>query len=97
MGRGAGLGIGLSVVWVHLAFLFDGVTVLLLPLRLEADAGTVGWCHWSAWESRWYAMILRRAVRGLGEDRPIEQLAGPELRAWILELRSTLSPISVAG
>src|SRR5215207_2753158 len=42
MGRGAGLGFGLSVVWVHLAFLFDGVTVLLLPLRLEADAGTVG-------------------------------------------------------
>jgi site-specific recombinase XerD len=45
----------------------------------------------------WYGMILRRAVRGLGEDRPIEQLTGPELRAWILELRSTLSPISVAG
>jgi hypothetical protein len=45
----------------------------------------------------WYGMILRRAVRGLGEDRPIEQLAGPDLRAWILELRATLSPISVAG
>ena len=42
-------------------------------------------------------MILRRAVRGLGEERPIEGLAGPDLRAWILELRSTLSPISVAG
>ena len=42
-------------------------------------------------------MILHRAIRGLGEDRPIEQLTGPELRAWILELRSTLSPISVAG
>lgn len=45
----------------------------------------------------WYGMILRRAVRGLGEDRPIEQFGGPELRAWILELRATLSPISVAG
>jgi hypothetical protein len=45
----------------------------------------------------WYGMILRRAVRGLGDERPIEQLAGPELRAWILELRSTLSPISVVG
>ena len=42
-------------------------------------------------------MILHRAVRGLGEDRPIEQLAGAELRAWILELRATLSPISVGG
>jgi len=45
----------------------------------------------------WCGMILRRAVRGLGDDRPIEQLAGPELRAWILELRSTLAPIRVAG
>ena len=45
----------------------------------------------------WCGMILHHAIRGLGEDRPIEQLAGPELRAWILELRSTLLPISVAG
>lgn len=36
-------------------------------------------------------------VRGLGEDRPIEQVAGPELGAWVLELRSTLEPVSVAG
>lgn len=41
MGRGAGLWIGLSVVWVPLAFLFDGVTVLFLPLRL-GDASTLG-------------------------------------------------------
>ena len=45
----------------------------------------------------WYGMILRRAVSGLGGDRPIEQLAAPKVRAWILELRSTLAPISVAG
>jgi hypothetical protein len=36
----------------------------------------------------WYRMILVRAVRGLGGDRPIDQLGGPELRAWILELRA---------
>src|SRR4051812_16270458 len=42
MGRSAGLWIGLSVVWVPLAFLFDGVTVLVLPLRIEADASTLG-------------------------------------------------------
>jgi hypothetical protein len=29
----------------------------------------------------WYGMILHRAIRGLGEERPVEQLAGPELRA----------------
>ena len=42
MGRGAGLWLGISVVWIPLAFLFDGVTVLILPLRLGADAGTLG-------------------------------------------------------
>jgi len=41
MSRGAGLWIGLSVVWVPLAFLFDGVTVLVLPLRV-GDASTLG-------------------------------------------------------
>jgi hypothetical protein len=30
-------------------------------------------------------VILHRAIRGLGEDCPIDQFAGPELRAWILE------------
>jgi hypothetical protein len=33
----------------------------------------------------WYGVILHRAIRGLGEDCPIDQFAGPELRAWILE------------
>ena len=42
MGRSAGRWIGISVVWLPLAFLFDGVTVLLLPLRLEADARALG-------------------------------------------------------
>jgi integrase/recombinase XerC len=45
----------------------------------------------------WYAMILRRAVTSFGDGRPVDSLAGPELRAWLLELRTTLSPISVAG
>ncbi len=34
--------VGASVLWVPLAFLFDGVTVLLLPLRLDADPTTLG-------------------------------------------------------
>lgn len=45
----------------------------------------------------WYAMILRRAVTALGDGRPVDSLDGPKLRAWLLELRSTLAPISVAG
>jgi MFS family permease len=40
--RGAGLWIGLSVVWIPLAFLFDGVTVLVLPLRVGGDASALG-------------------------------------------------------
>src|SRR5215212_6429621 len=33
---------GVSVLWVPLAFLFDGITVLVLPLRLDADATSLG-------------------------------------------------------
>ena len=42
MHRGPLVSIGLSVLWVPLAFLFDGVTVLVLPVRLGGDAGTLG-------------------------------------------------------
>jgi len=34
--------LGISVAWIPLAFLFDGVTVLMLPLRLAGDATNVG-------------------------------------------------------
>lgn len=37
-----GLLLGVSVLWIPLAFLFDGVTVLLLPLRLGGDASAIG-------------------------------------------------------
>jgi len=34
--------LGISVVWLPLAFLFDGVTVLFLPVRVGGDATQVG-------------------------------------------------------
>lgn len=34
--------VGISILWVPLAFLFDGVTVLILPLRVGGDATTLG-------------------------------------------------------
>ncbi len=34
--------LGISILWIPLAFLFDGVTVLMLPLRLGGDATAVG-------------------------------------------------------
>ena len=40
--RAGRLLIGISVLWIPLAFLFDGVTVLMLPVRLGADATALG-------------------------------------------------------
>jgi site-specific recombinase XerD len=45
----------------------------------------------------WYRMVLGRARRDLGADRALDALTPNELRAWLLTLRETLSPISVAG
>ncbi len=45
----------------------------------------------------WYRYITSRAVRRLGPGRPLDGVGAPELRAWLLELRETLSPESVAG
>jgi site-specific recombinase XerD len=45
----------------------------------------------------WYRMVLCRAARELGSDRTLDTLAPAEVRDWLLSLRQTLSPISVAG
>jgi adenosylcobyric acid synthase len=42
-------------------------------------------------------MILGRAVAAFGADHPIDRLTGHNLRAWLVELRTTLAPVSVAG
>jgi site-specific recombinase XerD len=45
----------------------------------------------------WYRMVLGRAGRDLGPARPLDSLTPPQLRTWLLSLRQTLAPISVAG
>jgi hypothetical protein len=45
----------------------------------------------------WYRMLLTRAVRGFGAARPVDAIAAVELRAWLLALRSTLAPVSIAA
>jgi hypothetical protein len=45
----------------------------------------------------WYRMVLGRAARDLGARRPLDALTSTELRIWLLGLRATLAPISVAG
>jgi hypothetical protein len=46
---------------------------------------------------QWYRMVLGRAARDLGADRALDALTGPQLHDWLLTLRETLAPISVAG
>jgi MFS family permease len=38
----AGVLLGVNILWIPLAFLSDGLTVLVLPLRLGADAAAIG-------------------------------------------------------
>ena len=45
----------------------------------------------------WYRMILIRAVRRFGDPQPVDAITAADLRAWLLELRSTLAPESIAG
>jgi hypothetical protein len=45
----------------------------------------------------WYRMILVRAVRRFGEARPVDAIPAAELRAWLLDLRASLAPESIAG
>jgi integrase/recombinase XerC len=42
-------------------------------------------------------MITVRLVRAVGPDRSVDGLDPAELRAWLVELRTTLAPVSVAG
>jgi site-specific recombinase XerD len=45
----------------------------------------------------WYAMILDRLVARFGPERAVDELAPAELRAWLVELRTHLAPVSIAG
>jgi len=45
----------------------------------------------------WYRMIGERLAARFGDERPVDSLTPGELRAWLVELRATLAPISVAG
>lgn len=45
----------------------------------------------------WYRMILDRLTGRLGADRRVDGITLPELRSWLVALRTTLAPISVAG
>jgi len=46
---------------------------------------------------RWYGDILGRAVARFGPHAVLEAIDAPTWRAWLVELRATLAPVSVAG
>ena len=45
----------------------------------------------------WYRYINGNAVRRFGRERPLDGVGAAELRAWLLELRATMAPESIAG
>ena len=45
----------------------------------------------------WYRMILDRLSGRFGAEQRVDDLAPAELRGWLVELRATLAPVSVAG
>jgi integrase/recombinase XerC len=73
------------------------------PIPIGLGAATDLFCAAKAAEGasprtvEWYRMILIRAVRQLGEARPVDAIPAAELRAWLLELRGSRAPESIAG
>ncbi len=45
----------------------------------------------------WYRMILTRFGRAYDPNQAVDNLSAAEIRTWLLELRTTLAPVSVAG
>ena len=45
----------------------------------------------------WYLMILARLGRAFDADQGVDELTAPALREWIVGLRATLAPVSIAG
>ena len=46
---------------------------------------------------RWYSDILNRAIRRFGGPAVLDDIDASAWRVWLVELRATLAPVSVAG
>ncbi|MDQ3691858.1 MAG: hypothetical protein M3406_17845, partial [Chloroflexota bacterium] len=74
-----------------------------LPSAIGLGAALDAFCAGKAAEGlsprsiTWYRMIGERLIGRFGPERPVDTLTAPELRAWLVELRVTLAPMSVAG
>jgi MFS family permease len=56
--------LGISVVWIPLAFLTDGITVLVLPLVLGADASAIGLASFAGLAT---GVLVQLAAGGLSD------------------------------
>ncbi len=85
-------------------FANDGSNDIGLPAAGQALGAAVDvFCAAKAAEGssprtvEWYRMILIRAARRFGAERPVDAVPAADLRAWLLELWSSLAPESIAG
>jgi site-specific recombinase XerD len=84
--------------WLHSAWAPDsGAAGLTLRRAVELFLAAKGAEGASPKTIEWYRMVLGRGLRDMGADRPLDAMTPAEVRDWLLTLRATLSPVSVAG
>ncbi len=86
MSRVPRLALGISIVWLPLAFLTDGITVLLLPVRLsgsERAASAIGLISFAGLA----AAVVAQPLAGLVSDRLRPRLD----RRWFLAVTAPLA------
>ncbi len=73
--------LGVSILWLPLAFLFDGVTVLLLPVRFASDSGAATAVGLLSFAGLLAAMLIQ-PLAGHASDRVRDSLG----RRWFVVL-----------
>ena len=73
------------------------------PARIELGRAVELFCEAKTAEGlsprtiRWYGDILNRAIARFGARTELEEIDASAWRTWLVELRATLAPVSVAG
>jgi hypothetical protein len=73
------------------------------PARIELGRAVELFCEAKSAEGlsprtiRWYRDILDRAIARFGARTGLEAIEASAWRTWLVELRATLAPVSVAG
>ena len=73
------------------------------PARLELGRAVEPFCEAKTAEGlsprtiRWYRDILDRAMARFGANTELDEIGASDWRAWLVELRGHMEPVSVAG